>query len=595
MSATVHALFPAEVAIQYVRRSSDKQEDSLEQQRDLNAVYIEGKGYGRPADPGHAVWMETGSGRTFDQRLVFQAMLRALETGQLRAQVLVMYRPSRFGRTEDLSEFHYYEHRLKLAGVRIDYAQGQEYNTGGLAGHLVRTMAYAQAGEYSKDLSNYSTRGLIANARAGYSTGGEPCYGYERVLVTRDGEERGRLPPGSRNADTANLKVKYVLGDPALVAFVREHVFDRPHRMGWLEAKTARELNALMRRGEGMPPSRAGRVIKRRDGREVNYSGWWKPTTIREMWLRTTFIGWRTLVVEADNEFHGTKVTCKGAHAPLVSEEVFWSLFERTKGRPWNERKLGTPKRRKKPWLYPLSGLGTCIHCSQGMAGSTTHNKVKGHRQWYYRDAGETNGICDAPTWSIPIKDFDAWVIDRITGRLRSDAFQGRLLELLRERLGTDEGADPTASARRKLAEVEQGIERLLDMAMNMASPPAALSSRIQQLETQRKELAAQVATAPTGQRPKVRDADLQRLVDYVNAQATALLACKDVYDLPDEERQAHGELLAELAPRFIKEYRVDKVQRRIEVDFYSVPGLQPLPEPGTRIERVEAAAVCPA
>jgi hypothetical protein len=57
MSATVHALFTTEVAIQYVRGSSDKQEDSLEQQRDLN--------------------------------------------------------------TEDLSEFHYYEHRLKLAGVRV--------------------------------------------------------------------------------------------------------------------------------------------------------------------------------------------------------------------------------------------------------------------------------------------------------------------------------------------------------------------------------------------------------------------------------------------------------------------------------------------
>jgi DNA invertase Pin-like site-specific DNA recombinase len=68
--------------------------------------------------------METGSGRSFKDRPVFQALLRALETSQLDADVLVMYRPSRFGRTEDLSEFHYCEHRLKRAGGRVEYAQG---------------------------------------------------------------------------------------------------------------------------------------------------------------------------------------------------------------------------------------------------------------------------------------------------------------------------------------------------------------------------------------------------------------------------------------------------------------------------------------
>lgn len=171
-------------------------------------------------------------------------------------------------------------------------------------------------------------------------------------------------------------------------------------------------------------------------------------------------------------------------------------------------------------------------------------------------------------------------MIDRITERLRSEHFQARLLALLRERRGTQDGGDPTASARRKLKEVEEGIERLLDMALNMAKPTAALRARLEALEAQRTELAAEVAATPEGP-ATVGEADLSALLAQVNEQAAALLARKEVYELHVEERQARGELLAELAPRFIQEYRVDMVPRRVEVDFYSVPGLHPLPEPG--------------
>ncbi len=54
------------------------------------------------------------------------------------------------------------------------------------------------------------------------------------------------------------------------------------------------------------------------------------------------------------------------------------------------------------------------------------------------------------------------------------------------------------------------------------------------------------------------------------------------------------GELLADLAPLFVKGFQVDKVQRVITVEFYEVPAFNQLDglKTGTRIEEMEAAAV---
>jgi DNA invertase Pin-like site-specific DNA recombinase len=572
-----------EIAVQYLRRSSDKQEDSTEQQARIIAAYTLGKGYLPPTDVKAARWEETGSGRSFLDRPIFQRLVATIESGALRADVLVMYRPSRFGRSEDLTEFHYYEHRFKRAGVRIEYASGTEYNIPGLAGHLTRTLAYAQAGEYSKDLSNYSTRGLLENARNGFSTGGEPALGYERMLVDRQGGERGLLPPGARKGDDRTLKVKYVLArDAALVEAIRTHVFRRPYEMGWGAAKTARELNKLLRQGKGISPPRSGRVIKRQNGREVPYGTTWQANTIYEMWTRYTFIGWRTLVIEADNEFHGEQVTTKDAHDPLIDEETFWGLFERTKGRPWNVRKLG-PHRRREPGRYPLSGLGVCTHCGKGFGGSRTHNKVKGSEEFYYRDVGETNGgICTAPCWSIPVKSFDPWVRERIVTRLESEFFQESLLAALRQRLMPEAEVCPSDAAVARLREVERGIENLLNLAMHASTPSPALASRLDGLEQEKARLQAEVVSGTRRTGPKVTNADLARVAAAVTKMAEQVLT-------------ADGELLAELAPRFIHRYVVDKEKRLATVEFYNVPGLRTMPEPGSRIERVEAAGVEPA
>lgn len=151
---------------------------------------------------------------------------------------------------------------------------------------------------------------------------------------------------------------------------------------------------------------------------------------------------------------------------------------------------------------------------------------------------------------------------------------------MLRDRLHPSEDTDPAEAAKVKLVEVEKALENLLNIATHSSSGSAALANRLDMLEEQRAKLTEEIVAAQPGQGPKVRDEDILRVADEVTRQAEVLL-------------EADGELLAELAPRFIKEFLVDKKKRVVEAHFYEVPGLQ-LVVPRSCIEVVEAGGVEP-
>ncbi len=95
-------------------------------------------------------------------------------------------------------------------------------------------------------------------------------------------------------------------------------------------------------------------------------------------------------------------------------------------------------------------------------------------------------------------------------------------------------------------------------------------------METQKEELVKKLTSGAVDNRPRVSDAYLVQVAEAITRKSEDLLA-------------GNGEILGELAHRFIKEYRVDKVQRKIEVEFYDVPGFRPkMPKPVTCTEMVE-------
>src|SRR3989338_8786363 len=244
-----------EYATEYLRRSSGKEEASLDQQVEINAAYIERKGYSRP--PGQERFTETMSGKTFD-RPEFQRLVHLVETQQNKFNIVVMYKPNRMGRAKHIEEFFYYEFIFGKQGVKIEYALNDECNLEGIAGFMMRGLNYQAAAQYIIDLSNDTTRGLLYNAERGFHFGGEPCYGYDRMLVDMQGNHLGILQLGMHKSDRRDLKVIYAKRTDGLPEFLNEHVWQLAIQNGWGASQTAYHLNELLQKGEGWKPQKAG-------------------------------------------------------------------------------------------------------------------------------------------------------------------------------------------------------------------------------------------------------------------------------------------------------------------------------------------------
>ena len=333
------------VATQYIRRSSGKQEASLEQQMDVNNDYIERKGYKR-ATGEQSSFVETVSAKTFTERKELMKIIELVESGRNKFNCIIIYKPNRYGRGKDIEEFFFYEWKLKKHNVRIEYALEEACNLPGMPGFIMRGVNYMEAAQYIQNLSKDTCRGVLWHAEHGYSTGGDACFGYKRMLVDLDGNQLGILEPGMAKSASKQTKVIYVLDKPDVVSWIKENIFKLPYLKEWSPSRTAHNLNDLLKRGEGYLPPRAGRILNRRDGTIVKFSDKWQSSTILDMWKNTSYIGWRHVVISADNEFRGHEAINKIAHEPLIDEYTFWSLYNRYKIEPQRIRKL-KPKIKK--------------------------------------------------------------------------------------------------------------------------------------------------------------------------------------------------------------------------------------------------------
>ncbi len=77
----------------------------------------------------------------------------------------------------------------------------------------------------------------------GYKLGGSPGYGLRRLLVSRDGTEKGILGPGERKSIDSD-RVRYTLGPPEEMRVVR-HIYDWFANERLSTPKIVDRLNAL--------------------------------------------------------------------------------------------------------------------------------------------------------------------------------------------------------------------------------------------------------------------------------------------------------------------------------------------------------------
>ncbi len=201
-------------AVAYLRRSTDKQEQSIADQRAEIERYAREHGYRIVRE----YTDDAISGTSAEQRPAFQRMIADAPAGGFKA--VIVWNSDRFSRG-DVTETEYYRFLLRKAGVTVLSVTEDYLAREGIDGDVLRTVRQFQNRQYSISLSQNTLRGQISSVMAA-SDPGRPCpYGYDREIVGPDGTVLYRVrfcPGGIREVygRDGQLQAKYARGQELL-------------------------------------------------------------------------------------------------------------------------------------------------------------------------------------------------------------------------------------------------------------------------------------------------------------------------------------------------------------------------------------------
>jgi DNA invertase Pin-like site-specific DNA recombinase len=179
---------------QYVRMSTDLQENSTKSQKEIMAKFAERNGMRIVR-----TYEDLGrSGLLLQYRSGLKNLLHDVLTGHAPFKAILVFDVSRWGRFQDPDEAAHYEFLCRNCGVPIYYCGELFSNDSTLENSALKALKRAMAAEFSRDLSNKVAEAAKKCVEHGYRVGGVPGFGYRRLEVTRDGTPQHRLALGER-------------------------------------------------------------------------------------------------------------------------------------------------------------------------------------------------------------------------------------------------------------------------------------------------------------------------------------------------------------------------------------------------------------
>lgn len=222
---------------QYVRMSTDRQENSSESQKALMAKFADQHGMRIVR-----TYEDLGkSGLLLKRRPGLGALMGDVLKGKVPFKAILVFDVSRWGRFQDPDESAHYEFLCRTCGMPVYYCSELFSNEATLENSALKAMKRVMAAEFSRELSGKVVQTAEECIRLGYRLGGIPGFGYRRLEVTANGIPRGPL----RSGEEKHLESDHVILVPGpkceinLVRRIFREVISS--RKGY--AEIARELN----------------------------------------------------------------------------------------------------------------------------------------------------------------------------------------------------------------------------------------------------------------------------------------------------------------------------------------------------------------
>jgi DNA invertase Pin-like site-specific DNA recombinase len=224
-------------AAEYVRMSTEHQQYSTENQREIIREYAQRRGMTIVR-----TYTDAGkSGLRIDGRDALKQLIQDVENGRANFNAILVYDVSRWGRFQDADESAYYEYICRRAKIDVHYCGEQFENDGSPISTIVKGVKRAMAGEYSRELSAKVFIGQCRLIELGFRQGGSPGFGLRRMLRDVSGHQKGVLERGEQKSIQTD-RVILVPGPQEEVDIVR-WIYRSFIEERIVESKLARMLN----------------------------------------------------------------------------------------------------------------------------------------------------------------------------------------------------------------------------------------------------------------------------------------------------------------------------------------------------------------
>ncbi len=488
-------------AAAYARTSTDRQDQSIEDQLAAISKYAHENGYKIVRQ-----YVEDDkSGTDAENRPVFMEMYDLVTSDKADFDAVLVYdhtRWGRFGTFESIGR----EWMCTIHNAQVIYTNGPNTQGNSMDGVLISTVLRFMAQEYSRNLSKLCTRGLQSSAKKGRWLSRRP-YGYNRVEIGEDGNQIRVLGKRERK-NHKDHHIILVPGDKDEVETIRK-IFSLT-----LEGFGANKVAAIL--NEAGIPSPAGRLwiqasVRHILAREVNFGKMVYGKAKLGKFSREDNLwgdkGPKKYLHDKENW-----IVVENAYVPIIDEETFYKAKEarlhRTLGADLTRnRGLGS--------TFLLSGLLFCAKCGAKYSG---HNHYVNHGRKtttsYRCTTTKTNGRAMCDSLMINRARVDRFVLGYVQNLLNNPDFYKMVESKIRAML------EETQPLRRddnviekKIHRAENAIARLMNI---MESSDGSNWEEYDKRITEHKKVIQQLKMelAQSGSKPKPQKSIEEKIED---------------------------------------------------------------------------------